>query len=140
MFRARQAERNRDGERQGRRRKLQDRLAAQEEKLPDAVKETLRRQALTREVGMADSTVKGQLIQAIFDNALYHPHEGWTFSRSVRDLSLGGLLDGKAHHRAYLNQCMADLVKQGVLKKLVQGRGRPSLYQVEVPPPQNNRA
>lgn len=127
-YRRQQRERDREAERAGRRWKRQQRLRGTP-KLPDDLHGHLLLRGLARPVG----SVRGQLLDAVLSDAIQDRDGHWLFDGSIRDLSMGGLADGKIRDEHYLLMCMQAFVDAGILVRVYDRKGKPVVYRIQTP-------
>lgn len=127
-------QRDKEAERQSRRvRRKQRSLVSKKLTELEKAQLTLKGLILLREVNFSANSIRGQLLHAVLENAVYDSrYQTWVFDRSIRDLALDGLEDGAKHNLSYLLDCMADFVRLGILTRIRDKRGVPITYQVNV--------
>ncbi|QER43222.1 hypothetical protein [Acidithiobacillus caldus] len=126
-MRRQQRQRDREAERRGRRQRREQDLQRRGAGLPDDLAGAVLQKGLAREARPAHS-VRGRLIARIAQEAFWDGLQ-WVYDGSIRDLAIDGL-DGRQHDYKYLADCLADLVKRGILEKLAARKGKPTVYRI----------
>ena len=91
------------------------------------------------------STLENMLLYQILNEAVQsitilagERREVWIFDRPINDLAVrGGLTADKSHDRTFLAECMQQLVSFGLIRRLESRKGRPVVYEVLLPPPED---